>query len=480
MQSFLSALKFDKKKFASLLVFLFIIYFLAIIGIIRTNFNYVDDIRRNIDGNSLTGDFSRYISTFLSYFLHAGRRLTDISPLPQLIACLILSLTGIVLVKVISSKTDKLLLLVTLPIGLIPYFLSCLSYKYDAPYMALSILASVFPFLFRQQNRWLFALVCVAATLVMTMTYQASSGIFIMMTLYLFFTNLLYKKESLKNNFTFLGIALGSYCVALLMFKLLFLANVNSYVSSDITKIGSMISVSLQNFKRYFMEMNYDFNIKWKILSMVIIAIFYVKTIVFSKINKIASICLTSIFLLLLVASIFGVYLLLDNPLFSPRAMYAVGFFLAILCVDIAFSLKKIFSLPSILLIWCFFVFSFSYGNALADQKRYDDFRTQLLVSDLSSLLPDRTEEPYAITIVHNIGFSPVVENVAVDNRVIKNMVHLNLKEGCPFMYMYLFDYHKFNLQRGSDIVDETLPVVFDSYYHTIKMADKKIVAILK
>jgi len=484
MQSFISALNkhtyFDKKKFASSVFFLFIIYFLAIIGIIRANFNYVDDIRRSVEGNSLTGDFSRHISTFLSYFLHTDSHLTDISPLPQLVACLFLSLTGIILVKVICNKTDKFLLIATLPIGLTPYFLSCLSYKFDAPYMALSILASVLPFLFMQKNRGLFAFVCIASTLVMTMTYQASSGIFIMMLLFIFFTNLLYKKETLKNNFIFLGIAFGSYCIALLMFKLFFLANVNTYVSHDLVKLENMIAVFLRNIQRYFIvEFSYV-NIKWKILSIAIIAIFYIKTIVLSKVNKIVSFFLTSIFLLLLGTSIFGIYLLLENPLFSPRAMYAVGFFLAILGVDIAFSLKKIFSLPSILLIWCFFVFSFAYGNALADQKRYNEFRTQLLISDLSALLPERTDEPYSLAILNYMDYSPVVENVAVNHPMVKHIVKQYLREECPFTYIYLSDYHKFNLCRGEEKFDKTMPVVFESYYHSIRMIDKKIVVILK
>lgn len=34
------------------------------------------------------------------------------------------------------------------PLGLSPWFLECFSYKFDSPYMALSVLASVIPFIF--------------------------------------------------------------------------------------------------------------------------------------------------------------------------------------------------------------------------------------------------------------------------------------------------------------------------------------------
>ena len=476
----ISELNLNKKEFVSSIFFLFVIHFIAIIGIIRTNFNYIDDIRRSIDGLDMQGAFSRHISQFLSYFLHTDSRLTDISPLPQLVACLFLSIAGFILVKTICNKTNKYLLLATLPLGLSPYFLSCLSYKFDAPYMALSILASIFPFLFMQKNRWLYAFVCISSILVMTMTYQAASGIFIMMTIFIFFTNLIYKKNTVKDNFIFLGISCVSYCAALILFRLFFLEVVDTYVSTDLPSVKKIIPAFLRNIEWFFTNVNNDFNIKWKILSITIIVIFYIKTIIFSKINKIFSFFLTSFFLFLLIISIFGLYLLLETPLFAPRTMYGLGFFLAILCVDICFSLKKIFSFPAIVLSWCFFVFSFTYGNALADQKRYDEFRTELLIGDLSYLLPERTDESYAVTIVNNIGFSPVVENVAVNNPVIKKIVHLNLKEGCPFMYMYLSKYHKFNLYRDGEPIDESIPIAFDSYYHTIKIRDNKIVVILK
>jgi hypothetical protein len=327
----------NKKKDISSIFFLFIVYLTAIIGIIRANFYYIDDIRRSIEGNGMRGDFSRHISQFLSYFIHTDTRLTDISPLPQLVACLFLSLAGFILVKIICNKTNKFLLLASLPLGLSPYFLSCLSYKFDAPYMALSILASVFPFLFMLKNKWLYAFICIASTLVMTMTYQAASGIFIMMTLFLFFTNLVYKKETLKNNFIFLGISFLGYFVALLLFQFVFKEHISSYVSTDLPKIGNMADIFLRNIKIYFTSINNDFNIQWKVLSIIIIAIFYVKTILFAKVNKILAFFLTFMLLILLFISGFGLYSILENPLFAPRTMYGIGVFLAILCVDICF-----------------------------------------------------------------------------------------------------------------------------------------------
>jgi hypothetical protein len=160
--------------------------------------------------------------------------------------------------------------------------------------------------------------------------------------------------------------------------------------------------------------------------------------------------------------------------------MYGFGVFIAILCIDICFSLKKIFAIPSIALIWCFFVLFFAYGNALADQKRYNGFRTELLLKDLSSLLPEKADTGYSIKIINSEGFSPVVKHTSANSFIIEKLVPINLQGDWTFGYFYLTQYFNFQLQRDDDIDDSTMPVVFDSYYHTIKYADSQIVVILK
>lgn len=471
----------NKKEFVFSILFLFVIYFLSIISIIRANFNYIDDLRRSIDSYDLDGVFSRHISKYLSYLVNASSHITDISPLPQLIACCFLALAGFILVKTICNKTNKLLLIASLPIGLSPYFLECFSYKFDAPYMALSILASIVPFLFMQKNRWLYSFICILSILVMTMTYQAASGVFIMITIYIFFSNLIYKKITLKNNFIFLGISVFSYCAAIIIFRVCFMEPIDfGYVSTYVASSENIVSVFMRNTQIFSSIIYHDFNLTWKIILYIIIAIFYIKTIVFSKINKVLSFFLTTIFIFLLFLSSFGLYLVLKDPLFAPRGMYGVGVFIAILCIDISFSLRKIAIIPVIALVWCFFVLYFSYGNALADQKRYNDFRTELLLKDLSSLLPEKTDEPYSIKIINNEGFSPAVENAAKSSPIIKKLVPINLQGGWPFGNYYLIQYYKFKLNNDDGLIEETMPVIFDSYYHTIKRNDNQIVVILK
>jgi len=84
-------------------------------------------------------DFYRWINTYLSIFIHAERRITDISPVPQLIAVCILSISSISLIYILSGKKEFNIfaIIAAVPLGLSPFFLECLSYKFDAPCMAL-------------------------------------------------------------------------------------------------------------------------------------------------------------------------------------------------------------------------------------------------------------------------------------------------------------------------------------------------------
>lgn len=165
------------KKTIGILVF---IYTLGISAIIRANYNYIDDIGRVRYGYKGWDNFSRYTTSFLSSFIHVSTYLTDISPLPQFLAVVILAFSGSIIIFIVTKKYYFSILsaIAMVPLGLSPYFLECLSYKYDSPYMALSILASVFPLLFYECSLFIYAVVTVVCILIMCTTYQAASGIY--------------------------------------------------------------------------------------------------------------------------------------------------------------------------------------------------------------------------------------------------------------------------------------------------------------
>ena len=140
-------------------------YLVGVSAIILAGVHYADDIARTNDG---------YFSTIAAFGLHADGYLTNIYPLPQILAVVILALASVLLVCVISGKEvfkekpSKWIwyLIAALPLGLSPYMLECLAYQYDAPYMAVSVLFTVLPLLFWEHKRWLYGLMVFVSVII--------------------------------------------------------------------------------------------------------------------------------------------------------------------------------------------------------------------------------------------------------------------------------------------------------------------------
>jgi hypothetical protein len=132
-------------------------------------------------------------------------------------------------------------------------------------------------------------------------------------------------------------------------------------------------------------------------------------------------------------------------------------------------------------------VFAFSYGNALADQKRYIDFRTEILLGDLGRLFPDRNRNEMRIQLEGTAGFAPSIGNISKRYPVIKSLVPIHLRSDWGWGIYYPVNYFNWGEKEivnhrqdpGSRIVfvdftEYNLPVILDSYYHTIKSDGEK------
>ena len=137
------------KPFIKPFLLLFAIYCLAIFTIVRANYLYIDDTGRAITGYAWDSDFNRFTSSFIGRILSTNTTLIDIAPLTQWLAAALLAVAGLILAYVYCGRRIKHLPLIGASfIGLAPFMLGCLEYRFDSPCMALSILASIAPLLF--------------------------------------------------------------------------------------------------------------------------------------------------------------------------------------------------------------------------------------------------------------------------------------------------------------------------------------------
>lgn len=420
--------EFFTKGYSSTQAFLclFLINFFACFALLRDNVNYIDDIGRTAFGYKGWGNFSRFSSSGLAHVIHADSYLSDISPIPQLIALILISIAGIILIKAIaqSERISFLQIIAVLPLGLSPYFLECLSYKFDSPYMALSVLAAVLPFVVKERI-WFMGAAFLSALLICT-TYQASCGIFPMMLCFVCFIKLI-SKESPRKLILYFLFGLIGFLVGLVFFKLFVMVPANAYVSNQMFPIGDIFGGVIRNLKRYFGLLDSDSRALWRVCFFVFLCLFVFVSTWNSKINKFLSFLLSLCVLIAGGFFIFGFYAVLTKPLTAPRAMYGIGAFIAILSVYLVSSKDfYIGKLTSLIFVWSLFVFASTYGNALVAQKNFQEFRRHLVLNEINQLAdPGKQLKLY---VTGTVGHAPILKRAIQKYPILGRLVPITFR----------------------------------------------------
>ena len=470
-----------KKPFAILLI----MYMIGIWAIIRANFYYIDDMGRSNWGYRSYEPFSRYLSNYLSVFVHGGKHMTDVSPLTQLLAMALIAVAGIIILYTVTKKEQfKFIELIALiPLGLSPYFLECISYKFDCVYMCLSVLAMIFPILFYEKNKILYLIVTILSTIAMCTTYQASSGIFPMFVAFICLQKWI-NKEKLKEILKFIGISATGYVAGLLIFRKFIMQTYYDYSSTALPAAESFVDIVIRNYKTFFEYIISDFKSEWLLLIGIICIAFIIATVLKSERNKLLTIPISIIILGIMLLLSFGAYAFLDDPMYQPRAMYGFGVF-------ITFAMVQIMTMPRmylsktvcIALCWLFVSFAFTYGNALYVQGMYTDFRITEAVDDLKDIDAIKDGEVY-LQVNGSIGYAPTIARMPQDFQMLNRLVPITFR-GPEYVWgrFGIINYYGlYNVAQNpyTDLSTLNLPMVVDNKYHTIYADDKHVLIELK
>lgn len=279
--------KHELKKIAVSVMIAFLLFCLGISSIIRANYNYIDDIGRVVYGYRRWDELSRFLSDYLSILIYGDKYLGDASPLPQIIGTFFLGVAGTIVIWAISENTEFFIikLFSIVPMGLSPYFLECLSYKFDAPYMALSILLAVLPMMFVKKKSYVYVVSVFFGTVAVCTTYQAGLGIFPMLVV----LRCLQKwnlGERWRPTFLFCCKSVSGYFMAILFFRFFIMRPIKGYMSNVIPSLNGMVSNTFSNYKKYYAYVINDFNSKWMMLILILFAGFLFLVVKDSKQNK--------------------------------------------------------------------------------------------------------------------------------------------------------------------------------------------------
>lgn len=452
---------------------------------------FSDDLGRNISGYRDALYFGRWISYYLSPFVHTSRALADISPLTQLFACAVCALAALCLIRVTAGagQFSRWSYAAVIPLALSPYFLQCLSYVFDAPYMALSLFFPIAPLLFRHKKIWIYAIAAFFGNLFMCETYQASAGIFPMLVLLLCYLDWA-KGVPFKEIGRFLlasvlayGAALGLFWILLHLFAL----------QTDYTVEHAAFAENLQtvfyNYRSYFHLLRTDFKRVWKILIACIFFLFLLLTTLSSKRGKPLSLLLGCGLLCCMALLQFGTYPLLREPITCVRSMSGFGAFAAMTGVAaVNCSSFKWIGYPAkfctLFLGWCFLAYAALYGNALKMQNDYIDNLVQTVVSDIVSMdvpqdngaihlwinFEDHGDKPYAPDLLTNRAYTstPILQRT-----LACSIAHQRAK----FSTITVLN---FSVENFLDELSGELSVLSDNSAYTIYGKDSYVYVCLK
>ncbi|WP_460016910.1 glucosyltransferase domain-containing protein [Lactovum odontotermitis] len=380
-----------REEFFKYFSFTFICYAVPLIAIGLSNYPYLDDTSRRAMGYTAFGnDYSRWGSEFLAWILQGSRHLVDTGLTNFIVTALILALSSVILVSIIS-KLGYLSLFVSLMIGLNPWSLGLFSFKFDSPFMAVSVLMSIIPFLFWEKRQ--FAVVSFFALFLMYNTYQASSGIFLVIFLIKIYRSLTQRIDGKKLRTNVLMGGLSFLLPTIAYFVQLKVLPVAAGHSSNSMLSQNIFLQPFTNVRLFLSAFKYNSAKVWIAVFAVLLVVFVIKEIINSDNNLAFSSLYLAVFFVLGTFLSFGIYLFLQQLTPALRYIYGLPFFLACLAIMLFDKQEEKWRALTIInrfvpALLSFFIlqFSFTYAGVLENQRESLQSQTMGLANSLEKV----------------------------------------------------------------------------------------------
>ncbi|MEG5919177.1 glucosyltransferase domain-containing protein [Enterobacter hormaechei] len=472
------------------LIIIFGLIFLCYYNVLSTNYYYIDDLGRSLEGYSGWSRNGRPLADLFFYVISFGAPLPDISPLPQILGIALLSLGAYLTGKTYlghSERVGGLSFLLCLPLAISPFYFENMSYKYDAFPMSLSVLCAMLPFVVRINGSIKFLTACIISILFSLCLYQAALNIYIIFTM-LYVLNRFKEGKDLEG-FKAIGLSIAGLLIGYITYSLLISPNFiegdynlqHSQVSSF--ELNSLRDAIFGNFKVFYYVLSTSMSTTLLALILITACMALIGAVRLchqksesTGIIKLLrnSIILVSPFLVLLMIA--GPMLLLKSAVVSARVFVAFGailvFYNILACWMLGLRSKIMWSL-SILYFFYMLGAAFSYGNALDNQEKYDNEVITTIISDLNS---NNLANAKHISFIGMLPISPEGRLAIKKYPFFAHLIHptINGRWSWGLRHIKHFDMnHDFNSGDFHSALKDNLcvytpitnGVVFNSYY---------------
>lgn len=378
------------RKFTVTLLSLCIIY---IMPIILADRYYIDDLGRSQRGYTSWSDNGRPLANFIMYLLgFGGDNIVDISPLTQVFSVLIFVFSAYHYFKSNFSDTNPIFSAIVFFFAFAnPFLLENLSYKFDSlpMIMALSLLMFAFLKVNSKAKSWALSFAVILASLCL---YQAAIGFFVCLAVMDFVQKYIKATPCSKGGvYVYKDLIarimqLLSACIfyAVLVSPMYVTGNYNMAHSKSIEPNAYGLSIALKNIDVFFQKISNHFGVLHYQLFIVgaflCCWLFFVVFKRFHDADKVSvlgdiipSVIVVFSPLLILLFSFLHISLL-ASPVFADRTLISFSGVMLFAGWGIFHIVKRwrvavVFIAPIVLF---FYVFSYSYGNALKAQKDFD------------------------------------------------------------------------------------------------------------
>ena len=292
-------------------------------------------------------------------------------------------------------------------------------------------------------------------------------------------------KKNGKQILKFVLFTVVIYLISIVIFQKILMKPRDAYASNSLPEIGSLFTVFFEHLRNYFGLVVSDFKVLWKVLLALMMLAFVVLFAVRSKRNKILAVVMAMVGVVLMAVFSFAFYAVLEKPLYATRAMYPFGAFIAILGAYVMsgrgwFMILKI---PAVVLAWCFFVFAFTYGNALKEQDAYRNHVIDMVIADLNEMPLILDGNSRNIQVSGNLGYSPVILHMPRDNTILQRLLAPSFSEYVPWMAYRLTQGSGISglyYDEGDDLTAKDLPILKETVLYNIYGDDSSVLVEFK
>ncbi len=415
------------------------VYCLGLFSILRANRLYIDDIGRALYGYAGWFTSARPVAELFSYLFYLGGTTFDASPFSQMLGAAFLAGAALCLCVALRAPLTAGTILALVPVGLSPYGLENLSYKFDSPQMSLALLFAVLPYCFFRRNKKGFCLVSVVCLFCSASIYQPALSAYLAVGCYLMLLHIVSRKKNMELARIFLYLALP-FCVAMALVAAqtpYWLGRTRSpyihYVSS-MPSLAELPGAIFANCRTYAEILHADWSgnpLGWLLGVLVLVFAFFLigrwwrsrRHTGQTAFLRLAGLILLFICFLLAPVSLVAV---LPHPIWAPRAFCGFGTTLALMLLALhgAASRRKPLRLPLLVLnsLLCLQLVMFAqvYGNMLTAQERWERTRIAFMAEGVSRFTADTgvTE----IFFRNSVGLTPLA---VVPTRTYPLLTHL-------------------------------------------------------